>query len=83
MKLEGEYLNGKKNEKFKEYSLNEKLVFEGEYLNGVKWNRKVFDIKRNYIYELKNGKIIDGESDILENLEFNNRGYIIKILLDI
>ena len=33
---EGEYLNGKRNGKGKEYDLNDKLIFEGEYLNGKK-----------------------------------------------
>jgi len=32
--FEGEYLNGKKNGKGKEYHINDKLKFEGEYLNG-------------------------------------------------
>ena len=32
--FEGEYLNGKRNGKGKEYYPNDKLKFEGEYLNG-------------------------------------------------
>jgi len=32
--FEGEYLNGKRNGKGKEYLPNGKLLFEGEYLNG-------------------------------------------------
>ena len=32
--FEGEYLNGKKNGKGKEYYFNGKLKFQGEYLNG-------------------------------------------------
>ena len=32
--FEGEYLNGKRNGKGKEYGLNKTLFFEGEYLNG-------------------------------------------------
>ena len=32
--FEGEYLNGKRNGKGKEYSLFETLKFDGEYLNG-------------------------------------------------
>jgi len=32
--FEGEYLNGKRNGKGKEYYVNGKLIFEGEYLNG-------------------------------------------------
>ena len=34
IKFEGEYLNGKKNGKGKEYNLNGNLLYEGEYLNG-------------------------------------------------
>ena len=33
--FEGEYLNGKRNGKGKEYD-NNKIIFEGEYLNGKK-----------------------------------------------
>ena len=32
--FEGEYINGKKNGKGKEYDNNERLKFEGEYING-------------------------------------------------
>ena len=35
--FEGEYINGRKNGKGKEYYYNGKLEFEGEYLNGLKW----------------------------------------------
>ena len=34
--FEGEYLNGKRNRKGKEYYNNGVLLFEGEYLNGKK-----------------------------------------------
>ena len=34
LKFEGEYLNGKRNGKRKEYDYNGKLSFEWEYLNG-------------------------------------------------
>ena len=34
--FEGEYLNGLKNGKGKEYDWNGKIKFEGEYLNGLK-----------------------------------------------
>jgi len=32
--FEGEYINGQRNGKGKEYYENGKLTFEGEYLNG-------------------------------------------------
>ena len=34
--FEGEYLNGKRNGKGKEYNDNGQLIFEGEYLDGKK-----------------------------------------------
>ena len=36
--FEGEYLNGERNWKGKEYYNDGSLLFEGEYLNGKKWN---------------------------------------------
>ena len=38
--FEGEYLNGKRNGKGKEFYENGKLKFEGEYINGKKWMEK-------------------------------------------
>ena len=37
IKFEGEYLNGKRHGKGKEYWNNGKILFEGEYLNGKEW----------------------------------------------
>ena len=34
IKIEGEYLNGERHGKGKEYNYERKLVFEGEYLKG-------------------------------------------------
>ena len=34
--FEGEYLNGKRNGKGKEYDKDGELIFEGEYLNGFR-----------------------------------------------
>ena len=53
---EGEYLNGKRHGKGKEY-LNNKLIYEGEYLNG----------KRN-----GNGKNYFNENSIFEGVYLNN-----------
>ena len=39
LRFEGEYLNGLRNGKGKEYS-NGEIVFEGEYLNDKRWNGK-------------------------------------------
>ena len=41
---EGEYLNGKRNGKGKEYYDNGDLKFEGEYLNGVQINGMEMDM---------------------------------------
>ena len=51
--FEGEYLNGKRNGKGKEYYDNGILMFEGEYLNGLKWNGKgkEYDDEGNLIFE--------------------------------
>ena len=55
--FEGEYLNGEKNGKCKEYYFcNGKIKFEGEYLNGKKWNGKGYNPNGNLTYELKDGK---------------------------
>ena len=41
--FEGEYLNGERNGKGKEYNDNGKLIFEGEYLNGIRFNGWGYD----------------------------------------
>ena len=56
MKFEGEYLEGKRNGKGKEYYDNT-LIFEGEYLNDERWNGKGIDCSYNGILYY-NGKII-------------------------
>ena len=54
--FEGEYLNGKRNGKGKEYEFGN-LIFEGEYLKGNRWNGNGFDNNNNNIaYSLKDGK---------------------------
>ena len=45
LKYEGEYLNGKRNGKGKEFDINGKLIFEGEYSNG---RRKEKNDNNNY-----------------------------------
>ena len=54
--FEGEYLNGKRNGKGKEYDRYGILLFEGDYLNGDRWNGKGYNGSNNIVYELKNGK---------------------------
>ena len=77
--FEGEYLNCKRNGKGKEYNVYGKLKFEGEYLLDNQWNGKGYDIKRNIIYELKNGsgkvkvKEYDEDDDIFEGEYLNDK----------
>ena len=52
--FEGEYLNGERNGKGKEY-YDGKLIFEGEYLNGKRWNGKGVE------YQYKNESFIRNE----------------------
>ena len=42
--FEGEYLNGQRNGKGKEYYSNGKLKFEGEYLNGERLNGNLYTL---------------------------------------
>ena len=53
LRFEGEYLNGKRNGKGKEYD-NGKLIFEGEYLNGKEWFGTRYDSNGNIKYKLTN-----------------------------
>ena len=61
--FEGEYLNGKRNGKGKEYNYKGALIFEGEYLNGKKNGKgKEYDydsklkFEGEYLNEERNGK---------------------------
>ena len=61
LKFEGEYLNGDKNGKGKEYNDSGRLTFEGEYLNGKKWNGKIYEYEYDFgtligEFKLENGK---------------------------
>ena len=56
---EGQYLDGKKNGKGKEYNKMGKIKFEGEYLNGKRNGKgKEFDIKHKLIFE---GEYLNGK----------------------
>ena len=65
---EGEYINGERNGKGKEYYDDNKIKFEGEYLYGKRWNGKGYDIENNIIYEIKDGKGLIKE--------YNNEGLL-------
>ena len=63
--FEGEYENGKKNGKGKEFKYdndNYVLIFEGEYLNGKRWNGKQYLYEDNLKFESEylHGKIWNG-----------------------
>ena len=66
--FEGEYLNGLRNGKGKEYCYVKSIEFEGEYFNDKKWNYKTYDKEKNIIYEIKNGKGYFKENDYYEGL---------------
>ena len=53
---DGEHSNGKLNGKGKAYYINGKLHFDGEFFNDKYWTGKLYDIKGEFRYELKNGK---------------------------
>ena len=53
--FEGEYSNGKRNGKGKEYNEDWHLIFEGEYLNGKKWNGQGDEDDDALYYDIKNG----------------------------
>ena len=61
LRYEGEYLNGKRNGKGKEYEKS-KLIFEGEYLYDYKLNGKFY----------LNGKL-EYEGEYLCNRKFNGK----------
>ena len=62
--FEGEYLNGLRNGKGKEYGYYGELIFEGEYLNGERNGKgKEYDYNGNLIFEGEylNDKKLDGK----------------------
>ena len=63
--FEGEYLNGLKNGKGKEFNYEGKLIFEGEYLNGLKKGKG-----KNYN---KEGQLIF-EEKYKNGIEWNGKG---------
>ena len=60
LKFEGEYLNGEKHGKGKEYYSDGKLKFEGFYKYGKKWDGKTYEqytfVNNNQVYDLIDGK---------------------------
>ena len=93
LEFEGEYLNGKRNGKGKEYDNYSKLKFEGEYLNGKRNGKgKEYDYNGKLVFEGEyldgkkwNGKLFDEKSNIICELingngkmnEYNDNGTLI------
>ena len=81
--FEGEYLNGKRNGKGKEYDWNGKLIFEGEYLNGKRNGKgKEYNEKGKLIFEgdyfndlLLIGNVYDNDGNKLHKINNNLNGY--------
>ena len=58
---EGEFLNGKRHGKGKEYDdYNGNLLFEGEYSNGKRWNGKGKEFDRFNVYLIFEGEYLNG-----------------------
>ena len=68
--FEGEYLNGRRNGKGKEYE-NGKLILEGEYKSDKRWNCKAYD-EINHFFKLKEGKGLLKIYDNNGKLKFEN-----------
>ena len=63
IKFEGEYLDGKRNGKGKEYDYDGKLEFEGEFKNDKIWNGKGRIIYKHggCVGEFKDGRLWNGK----------------------
>ena len=65
--FEGDYVNGEKHGKGKEFFINGVIKFEGEYFRRKKWNGKGYNMNKELVYELNNGK-----GYVKEYNDFNN-----------
>ena len=75
--FEGEYLNGKRNGKGKEYNFN--YIFEGEYKDGERNGRgREYNLGSTYEGEFLNGKKMEKEKNFFE--ELNEMGKVIMNL---
>ena len=86
--FEGEYLNGERNGKGKEYDEEGNIIFEGEYLNGKRNGRgKEYNSEGNIIFEgeylndyKRRGKAylnnkLEYEGEYLFDIKYNGKGY--------
>ena len=79
LEFEGEYLNGKRNGKRKEYDEEGKLIFEGEYSNGERgkgegkeyWLNQKLKFEGKYLNDKKwHGKGYNKEGEIEYELKY-------------
>ena len=88
LRFEGEYLNGKRHGKGKEYNKYSELTFEGEYLNGKRHGKgKEYNtfgeltFEGEYLNGKRNGKgkeyknYLLFEGEYLNNMRWNGTGY--------
>ena len=64
---EGEYLNGKRNGKGKEYDKYNNLIFDGEFLDGKRWNGKTWEYDCSLL--ISEGEYLKGEKKLKNNDE--------------
>jgi len=75
LKFIGEYKDGERNGKGREYNCGY-LIFEGEYWKGKRWNGKGYNKDKKVAYELKKGKEIVKEYNIINNCLYFEAEYI-------
>jgi len=74
IKFEGEYINGERNGKGKEYNIDHCLIFEGEYLNGKRLRGKQYNKKNILIFE---GEYLNGKKWNGKGKEYNRENILL------
>ena len=73
IKFEGEYIDGKRNGKGREYDINDKIIFEGDFINGNQRPKEYkYDNADYYVLEYE-GEILEGERNG-KGKEYSNYG---------
>ena len=82
--FKGEYKNGKRNGKGKEFNDYGDIIFEGEYLDGKKWNGNFISKKYNHKKLNKRCRSHDDDNNYIENIlsKLENGKGIIKLYDD-
>ena len=77
MIFEGEFLNGKRHGKGKEFDfIDGYILFEGEYLNGYRWNGKVHEYHDFYKILIFEGELKYGKRNG-KGKEYDDNGRLI------